>query len=133
MQASERLPPADQEIDEVTPELVESAVEVSEQLAMATDSDQETGLLPLDLESTNNVVAQVMNSHYLHMYVHEYSKVNSAIIASTCHPSMSAEHMWWERAKAWSFSHFMCASVSCVFSWLVMGVAVFSGAERAGK
>ena len=43
----------------MTPELVESAVEISSQLAMATDSEQEAGLLPLDLESTNNVVAQV--------------------------------------------------------------------------
>ena len=49
-------------IEEVTPELLESVAVVSEQLAMATDSPQDTGLLPLDLEATNNVVAQV-SSH----------------------------------------------------------------------
>ena len=39
----------------MTPELLESVAVVSEQLAMATGSR----LLPLDLEATNNVVAQV--------------------------------------------------------------------------
>ena len=43
----------------MTPELIASVSVVSEQLAMATDSEEETGLLPLDLNSTNNVVAQV--------------------------------------------------------------------------
>jgi hypothetical protein len=60
-EARERLPDADEEIVEVTPELVESVAVVSEQLVRATDSGEEAGLLPRDLQSTNNVVAQVLN------------------------------------------------------------------------
>ena len=55
----ERLPPADEEIEEVTPELVESVAVVSLQLVMATDSTLDTGLLPLDLQSINDILAQV--------------------------------------------------------------------------
>ena len=58
-QASELLPDADTEIDEVTVELIENVAVVSEQLVMATDNQVEAGLLPLDLNSTNNIVAQV--------------------------------------------------------------------------
>ena len=46
-------------IEEVTPELLESVAAVSEQLAMATDIAEGRGLLPLDLEATNDIVAQV--------------------------------------------------------------------------
>ena len=47
---------------EVTPELLESATVISEQLVMATDSEDAVGLLPLDLNTTNNVVAQVRDT-----------------------------------------------------------------------
>ena len=43
----------------MTPELIENAEMVSEQLAIATDTQQEAGLLPLDLNSTNSIVSQV--------------------------------------------------------------------------
>ena len=55
LQARDRLPGANEVIEEVTPELLESVAVVSEQLAMANGSR----LLPLDLEAANNVVAQV--------------------------------------------------------------------------
>ena len=58
-QANTLLPGAGDAIAEVTPELIESAAVISEQLVMATDSDVAVGLLPMDLNSTNNVVAQV--------------------------------------------------------------------------
>ena len=58
-QAMERLPGADEVIEDVTPELLESVAAVSEQLAMATDIAEGRGLLPLDLEATNDIVAQV--------------------------------------------------------------------------
>ena len=58
LQARNRLPGAD-EVIEVTPELLESVAVVSEQLAMATDMAEGRGLLPLDLEATNDIVAQV--------------------------------------------------------------------------
>ena len=59
LQARDRLPGANEVIEEVTPELLESAAVVSEQLAMATDMAEGRGLLPLDLEATNDIVAQV--------------------------------------------------------------------------
>ena len=43
----------------MTVELIENVAIVSEQLVMATDNQVEAGLLPLDLNSTNNIVAQV--------------------------------------------------------------------------
>lgn len=46
----------------MTIELINSVEVVSEQLVVATDPTENTGLLPLDLEATNNVVAQV-SSH----------------------------------------------------------------------
>ena len=59
-QANARLPDADAEIVDVTPELIENATVISEQLAMATNREEATvPLLPLDLNTTNNVVAQV--------------------------------------------------------------------------
>ena len=59
LQARDRLPGANEVIEEVTPELLESVAVVSEQLAMATDMAEGRGLLPLDLEATNDIVAQV--------------------------------------------------------------------------
>ena len=64
-QARERLPGANEEIEEVTPELRESVTVVSQQLVTATDHHtRNTGLLPLDLEATNNIVEQV-SSHLI--------------------------------------------------------------------
>ena len=54
-QARERLPGADEVIEEVTPELLESVAVVSEQLVMATDIAEGPGLLPLDLQATNDI------------------------------------------------------------------------------
>ena len=58
-QASELLPESDAEIEEVTSELIASVSVVSEMLVVATDSEEEAGLLPLDLNSTNSIVLQV--------------------------------------------------------------------------
>ena len=59
-QANALLPDADAEIIDVTPELIEAATVISEQLVMATDREETpVPLLPLDLNTTNNVVARV--------------------------------------------------------------------------
>ena len=59
-QANKLLPDADAEIVHVTPELIEAARVISEQLVMATDREEApVPLFPLDLNTTNNVVAQV--------------------------------------------------------------------------
>ena len=59
-QANALLPDTDAEVVDVTPELIEAATVISEQLVMATDREEApTPLLPLDLNTTNNVVAQV--------------------------------------------------------------------------
>ena len=59
-QASALLPDADAEIVDVTPELIEAATVISEQLVMATDREEvPVPLFPLDLNTTNNIVAQV--------------------------------------------------------------------------
>ena len=52
----------------MTFELINSVEAVSEQLVVATDPTGNTGLLPLDLEATNNVVAQV-SSHVISVRV----------------------------------------------------------------
>ena len=57
------LPDADAEIVDVTPKLLEAATAISEQLVMATDREEAlVPLLPLDLNTTNNVVAQVRDN-----------------------------------------------------------------------
>ena len=58
-QAHRRLPPANEKLESVTEEQVVAAVEVSEELAMATMRGLETGLTPRDLNYINNVVEQV--------------------------------------------------------------------------
>ena len=80
-QASARLPDADAEIEDVTPELIEATTVISEQLVMATDREEAPApLLPLDLNTTNNVVAQVrdnlvtmINTDIIHimLYMHQ--------------------------------------------------------------
>lgn len=59
LQARQSLPNSDSEIGEVTFEMVKNLSIVSEDLAMATNTTDNYGLLPLDLQSTNNIVAQV--------------------------------------------------------------------------
>ena len=52
------LPRPDEKIENITVELVQRAVLVSKQLAVATEV-KKVSLLPLDLKSTNYIVAQV--------------------------------------------------------------------------
>ena len=59
MQAKEHLPPANAKLENVTDTLVENAVTVAQSLAEATMPRVDTRLLPSDLNSTNDVVAQV--------------------------------------------------------------------------
>ena len=84
-QANARLPDADAEIVDVTPELVEAATVISEQLVMATDREEApVPLLPLDLNTTNNVVAQVRDN-LLTMMINPYVHwTESMIYLSHC-------------------------------------------------
>lgn len=52
------LPKSDEKIENITIELVQKAMSVSKQLAVATGV-KEVSLLPLDLKSTNYIIAQV--------------------------------------------------------------------------
>jgi len=52
------LPRPDQKIENITVELVQRAVSVSRQLAFATEV-KKVSLLPMDLKSTNYIIAQV--------------------------------------------------------------------------
>ena len=59
LQAEMILPEADVEIAIVTPQLAQSAVVITEQLVLATETENIVSLLPIDLNTTNNVVDQV--------------------------------------------------------------------------
>ena len=59
VKANELLPDANTKIENVTSSLIEIAVNISEQLAIATRVEDETGLFPNDLDSTNQVVSKV--------------------------------------------------------------------------
>ena len=63
-QAQKDLPPANENLESVTEAQVVAAVKVSEELAMATMRGLETGLLPGDLNYTNNIVKQVSRLPY---------------------------------------------------------------------
>ena len=79
-QAEAVLPPADAVILEVTPELLESATVISEQLVMATDSEEAVGLLPLDLNTTNSVVAQVRDTGKFYKSAVQSSSVSTCTV-----------------------------------------------------
>ena len=67
-QANALLPDADAEIVDVTPELIQAATVISEQLVIATDREEApVPLLPLDLNTINNVVAQVKDNFTITM------------------------------------------------------------------
>ena len=63
-QAEALLPDANAEIGVVTEELIQASEVISKQLVEATTvEDEDKPLLPLDLNSTNNVMAQVRVFH----------------------------------------------------------------------
>ena len=102
-QASELLPESDAEIEEVTPELIASVSVVLELLVVATDSEEEPGLLPLDLDATNSIVLQVKKTlHTTYIYMQSlcsilpiYQPLASVnVCISSCSIRMSWRAVW---------------------------------------